>query len=241
MRFTSRGKVSASMCDSEAKLSLLGAVQLIQDYVSELFGIVKVDQTTMKNKHGAMWVFTKNRVKIERQLRWDEEFEVSCFVSCLTPVRMVVETIFEHNKQIILVSQIEACAVDISTQKIRRITSEIISKNFVEVSTEKLEFSRLNMQEMESEAIDNEVVIGSTCIDFCKHTNNTEYVRFVLNTFSVIDLKEHPIKLFEICYLSQTFEGDKLQILKKQERNITDIVLRKGAENVVLCRLTQEI
>ncbi len=241
MRFTSCGKVSASICDSEANLSLLGAVQLVQDYVSEFFGVVKVDQTTMKNKHGAMWVFTKNRVKIERKLHWDEEFNVSCFVSSLSPVRMVIDTVFEQNKQSVLISQIEACAVDLATQKIRRITNDIVSPNFVEESSLIGAFSKLNQLDFEGEMLYKEIEIGSTSIDFCQHTNNTEYVRFVLNAFSVAELRVHPIIEFEIFYLAQTFEGDRLQILKKQEHNNTVMKLCKGAESVVLCKITQEL
>ena len=229
------------MCDAEAKLSIVGAVQLIQDYVSEFFGVLSIDQTSMKAKRGAMWVFTKNKLNVARSLWWNENFEVQCFVSSLSTVKMVIDTVFEKDKQVVMRSQIEACVVDLSTQKIRRITNDILSPNLAEISPIKPTFSKLWDINVNQYQFSNVVEVRSTNIDFCKHTNNTEYVRFIIDTFSVADLAKHPITEFEICYLAQTFEYDKLQILKKVENNTTTVLLCKNSENVVFSRITQKI
>ena len=241
MKFTSQGKVSASMCDAEAKLSILGAVQLVQDYVSEFLGALKVDQTTMRAKHGAMWVFTKNQITGNCAIRWGEEYQVTCFISSLSPVRMMIDIIFERNKEEGFYSRIEACVIDLTTQKVRRITSDIIPPSCVDVADKRGNVLRLEVGNIEQYQHIDDVEIRSTSIDFCKHTNNTEYVRFILNCFDVKALIEHPITQFEISYLAQTFEYDKLQILKKVENNTTSVLLCKNSENVVFCRITQKI
>ena len=192
------GKIGASVCDAEARLSILGAVQLAQDFVSEFFGQNSIDQTTLRTKYNAMWVFTKNRVKFFRSVFWDEKIRVECYVSTLTSVKMVVDTLFFVGEELVLSCQIENCMVDLTTQKVRRI-GDIFPPNF-EVKSSSIEggftrFSDVSYIPQES------VVVRSTSIDYCHHTNNTEYVRFVLNTFGVNELKAKPISEFEIHYL----------------------------------------
>jgi len=229
------GKVGASVCDAEARLSVLGAVQLVQDYVSEFYGKNSIDQTTLRAKHNAMWVFTKNRVKFFRSVLWNEEFVVECFVSSLTSVKMVIDTVFYVGEEMVFCSQIENCMVDLSTQKIRRIEN-IFPKNFViKPSNFDGSFSRFcNLDYVPYESIQ----IRSTSIDYCHHTNNTEYVRFVLNSFHVADLVSKQISYFEIHYLSQTHELDRLLLSKSKEDNKTFVLLTKGKEKIAECVLT---
>ena len=230
------GKVGASVCDAEARLSILGAVQLAQDYVSEFYGENKIDQTSMRKNHNAMWVFTKNRVKFFRPILWNEEFLVECYVSSLTSVKMVVETIFYIDKKIVLSCQIENCLVDLLTQKVRRI-GDILPASF-EVKTSQIEggftrFGAINYIPKES------IEVRSTSIDYCHHTNNTEYVRFVLNTFGVKELQTNPICEFEIHYLAQTHEFDKLLLSTAIFENKKYVLITKNNEKIVECMLLQ--
>ena len=61
--------------------------------------------------------------------------------------------------------------------------------------------------------------VRSTNIDFCHHTNNIEYIRFLLNTYTVEQLENSIIKEIEIDYINQSFEGQILDIYKKTVGN----------------------
>ena len=229
MKFS--GKVSASVCDAEARLSLLGAVCMVQDYVSEFYGNNSIDQTSLRKNYNAMWVFTKNRIRFFRPIMWNEELEIECFVSSLTNAKMVVDTIFYSNGERVLYSQIENCMIDLSTQKIRRIEGVFPEGFTPDQSSMEGGFFRLDKLEYLEE---ERIKIRSTSIDYCKHTNNTEYVRFILNSFSVAELSA-PILKFEIHYLAQTHEGDELTLAKQKIENRTFVLLTKDGKKVAEC------
>lgn len=42
-------------------------------------------------------------------------------------------------------------------------------------------------------------------IDYVHHTNNIEYIIFLMNTFTVEELEKKPIKEMEINYASQSY------------------------------------
>ncbi len=224
------GKVSASMCDSEARLSLLGAVCLVQDYVSEFYGKNHIDQTSMRRNWGAMWVFSKTRLKLHRPIMWNEEYRVECFVSSKTSVKMVVDTYFYVGDDRVLSCQIENCMVDIASQKIRRIDD--VLANIIPSQT-KMEgaFGRFDFV---GEKVD-EITVRSTSIDYCHHTNNTEYIRFVLNLLSVEEQILHPKSEFEIHYLAQTHEGDSLSMYSEKVRESTFVSIMCGDKKVTQC------
>ncbi len=228
-----KGKVSASACDSEARLSVLGAICLVQDYVSEFYGENKIDQTSLRKRFDSMWVFTKTRLKFFRPVMWNEEFLVECYVTSLSSVKMVVETAFYVAGERVLVCQIENCMVERTTQKIRRL-NDVFPENF-EICNSVFEgnFERFEVKNYETK---EEIQVRSTSIDYCHHTNNTEYVRFVLNSFSVSELT-HLIKEFEIHYLAQTHEGDKLLLNKAEAENKVFVSLTNGEKLVSECKI----
>lgn len=47
-----------------------------------------------------------------------------------------------------------------------------------------------------------------------KHTNNKEYVRFIMDTYTVDELLCKPIKELEVVYYNQSYEGNILSISK---------------------------
>ena len=228
------GKVSASACDSEARLSLLGAICLVQDYVSEFYGENEIDQTSMRRKFDCMWVFTKTRLKFFRPIMWNEEFEVRCYVSSVSIVKMVIETVFYINNECVMICQIENCAVERASQKIKRIADVFPPELKTEKSAFDGNFERFLPQNFVSQ---ESFSVRSTSIDYCHHTNNTEYVRFVLNSFSVSELESNPIMEFEIHYLAQTHEGDKLLLCKAEMDGTNYVVIKNGDKVVTECKL----
>ena len=60
----------------------------------------------------------------------------------------------------------------------------------------------------------DEVKVKYSNIDFLKHTNNKEYIRFILDTYKVDELLLKPVKEIEIAYMNQSHGGDILTISK---------------------------
>ena len=73
-------------------------------------------------------------------------------------------------------------------------------------------------------------------IDYAGHANNKEYIRFMLDTYSVAELKERPIKEMEVIYSGQSYEGDVLSVCRKS--GSSDIAaIKKNDEYIVKCEI----
>ena len=206
--------VLASDCDCQTKLSVLGAMRLAQDHSCNFLHSLNVDGIRMKKDFNALWVYTKNKTKFLKPLLWNEKFDLKCFISVKTSVRMVVDTaFFNASGELVVYSRIEMCMIDATTYRVR-----CIEDNMFNAKVEcmpclcECEFEKLVFDEA-PQTIDS-VFVRSTSIDYCKHTINVEYVRFLLNTYTIQQLGQHPICSFQINYVNQTLEGDKLQIVK---------------------------
>ena len=105
-----------------------------------------------------------------------------------------------------------------------------------EAPEREIEFSRLKHEGLEE--IDR-LIVKSGDIDFIRHTNNVSYVRFIMNTYSVKELTERPVKMIEVRYAGQTHEGDELIIRKaiQDGRELFDVVM--GGMTAVECEIVR--
>ncbi len=224
MNYKKEAIVPASICDPSVKLGVKGTFDLVQDCVTEMMGSIEIDGVTIKRKFGCVWVFTRNRIQIDRALGWNERYTSECFISSAKGAKMTVDTVFKDTDgKICVYSRIEMCVLDLETQRIRRIRDVgVDSDTDVELPQIDMQFSRLKHDGLEP--IDS-LVVRSGDIDFVGHTNNVSYIRFITNTYSVKELSEKPIKEIEIRYAGQTHEGDTLIVRKsvKDGRELFDV------------------
>ncbi|MBD5099841.1 MAG: acyl-ACP thioesterase [Clostridiales bacterium] len=236
MIYTKNGMVSGSLIDTSTNLSVIGTFQIVEDALTELMGELKIDGITAKKLYNAMWVYTKNRIKFLKPLAWGEGYTVESFVSLISLAKINIDTaIKDNNGEIVAYSKVELCALDLETGRIRKTATvgvdESIVKENSQIQIDFTKFEALEMDKVES------VVVRSTNIDFCHHCNNVEYLRFLLNTYSVAELENNPIKEFEICYANQSFEGDTLDIFKMQNQDKDILIIQKEDKVIIKCEI----
>ena len=81
------------------------------------------------------------------------------------------------------------------------------------------------------------VKVRSTNLDYCSHTNNSEYMRFIFNTYTAKDFLERVITGIEIHYGNQTFEGDEIAIFKHSDTQADYFSLVSNGKTSVDCFL----
>lgn len=228
--------VSASLLGSDCKLTIVGVFQLIQDAITELMGLHKIDGITLKREYNAFWVFIKTRVKFGAKVGWCEALTVNAFFSHISAAKIAVDVeIKMSNGELAAFSRTEICALDISTQRIRRLSSVgvrtdmLVARDFATV--EFTEFEDINLP------IIDVVTVKSTNIDFSHHTNNEEYVRLIMNTYAVAQLEAMNVGEMEMIYAGQSHENDVLEIRKAAFENKHLVVIEKSGAPVVKCEI----
>ena len=232
MKLIKKQKVGASITDSRANLSVIGIFQTVEDAVTELMGELKVDNITMKEVDNAIWVFTKNRIKILKNIAWNEDFYTVCFISSITRATVNVDiAIKSKSEELCAYSRVELCALDLQTERIKRISAiGIVDRIIPEKPEMDIAFTRFARGELPEYG---QVQVKYTGIDFSRHTNNIEYIRFILNTYSVRELEARPVKEMEITYTNQSFEDDVLTIRKGSLEGKDVFMLQKEDKVVV--------
>ena len=228
--------INSAITDSKGELSVIGSFQILQDAITELMGRLNVDGFTARDKYNAIWVYTKSRIKFFKKVSWGTKITVSSFISYISLVKMNVDVrVLDEAGELVFYSRTELCALDITTQRIRKVATVGIEADMVEsLDQVEIAFARFDVLDL---PLFERVRVRSTSIDMSHHTNNIEYLRFILNTYSVTKLEKRPIREIELIYSNQSFENDILEIKKGEFKDKDLITIEKEDKTIIKCEI----
>lgn len=229
-------RILSSMVNTKSQLSVVGAFQMLQDALTELTGRLGIDGPTMKKKYNAFWVFIKTRVKFFKDLDWNEEIKTTAIISSISLAKMCIDfKITDASGEVAVYSRTEMCALDGETQKIRKLSTVGVSEDMLS-KTKKCEinFAKLSMENL---PVADRVQVKYTNIDFCHHTNNLEYVRLIMNTYTVAEMEKRRFSEMQIDYISQSFENELLDICKSSLDGKDEFIIQKDSKPIVKCEI----
>lgn len=237
MELVIKQKVNASISGSDECLSMVGTFQLVQNAITELMGKLHIDGITVKNKYNAFWVFVKTKIKILNKIIWGEEITISSFISEITNAKLCIDVKATNTHDVIVFySKTELCALDRTSLRIRRTSTVGVDEAFeANQSVIDIIFNKIDTTNLKQV---DKVRVKSTNIDMSHHTNNVEYIRFIMDTYSISQLEEKMIKEIYVNFTGQSYEGDVLDILKVSNENKDVIELQKDNKSVIKCEIT---
>lgn len=232
MKLIKHEKVNSCITDPLANLSVIGCFQIAEETVTELMGELKIDGVTVKKAYNAVWVFAKSKLKVIKNIAWNEQYTVIGFISKVTRVSIDIDIEIKNKSyEPCAYLRVELCALDLQSGKIRRVSTVGVDDSIqAEAPETDLSFSKFDAENLPEVA---QVKINYTNIDFVGHTNNKEYIRFMLNTYSVRELEERPIKEMDIVYINQTYENDVLSVQKSNSKDRDIIAIKKDGNYIV--------
>lgn len=213
-------KVLSSMTDSNAKVGPIYALSYLQDNMSEYFKHLGCDGISMLASSKCFWVMSKTKVQFDSLPGWLDMITLETSVQKITPIRLnLSNNILNGDGEIAIRGLQEICAMDSDTRRLKTIKSTLLPSNITPTNeSNSLEFSRMDF-ELGVEKLAKEIVIDSTRIDYFGHTNNVEYAKIFMSTLSGNELKILNPKVFEIHYISESKEGENLQVYKEKIEN----------------------
>lgn len=230
MKLIKQDRLHYSMCDTAANLSALGAFHMVEDAITELFGLLRLDGEVCVKEYDGMWIYARNRIEIRHPVHWMDEFILECYISSIGGAKIIVDTVIKSKNHIAVASRAELCAIDRQTSRVRRANTVGVDDTITAENPEiDIKFNKDTF--VPSQIIDS-VVVRSSDIDFYHHTNNIAYVRYLVNQFTMQEQRQKPLTEIEIRYVNQTFEGDKLDIYRCSENCFT---IQNGDKSVVNC------
>ena len=234
MIYTKQQIVGSNLVGADVNLSTIGLFGVVESAITEGMAALNIDGLTIKRKYNAFWVFTKNRVKIFGKALWGEVLTVQSFISNISLVKLDIDTVLKRaDGSILAYSRCEMCPLDAAIGRIKRTSSVGVNETiFAETPLMDVAFEKFDDSDM---PLVDSVTVRSTNVDYSNHCNNVEYLRFILNTYTVEELVNNQIKEIEVDYVNQSYEGDTLSVHKQSSDNRDVFSLKKSDQTVIRC------
>ena len=230
--------IGYSNCDRKVNLSVLNSLYLIQDMMTEYFGFLKSDNIILKSENNAIWVLAKTKVHFNKYPKWRDLIEGTVFTTGIKPIRVETEAQFkDKDNNVLFYANQETCVIDLTDRKIRKINTVNYPTGVqIKEGINKEKYLRLNTEFTEADKV-YEQKIHSTDIDFSYHTNNVSYVNYILNSLNSDFIDSHKITDFEIHYINESKEGQKLSIYKKIKDNEIEFLIKEENREIARANL----
>ncbi|MEG1923140.1 MAG: thioesterase [Clostridia bacterium] len=163
------------------------------------------------------WVLSRVRMQLQRLPMLDENIKIETWA--ISPKNIEYERefrIYNENGEILLCASTRWCIMNIKQKRILR-TSEapyisIPLRNDRAIITP---LSRLKYIGEWQNCYNLPIRLSS--VDLNKHMNNTKYADCIIDSFSLSQLSNLNIKVFQLDYIGQVYFGDTLSIFRSND------------------------
>lgn len=183
---------------------------------------------TLGEKFDVSWILTRMRVNIIQHPVWNEDITIETWP--LEPGKVDFDRDYlvkDARGNIIIRAVSKWIIMDNYTRKIKR--TETIGIQYPENITERAIEGKLPKLKRsgELETVYNKV-IGYSDIDFNGHLNNTKYVDYITDCFSMDDHKNNSIYIIDLNFNSETLPGDTITLYKDTSKTDEDSIYIEG-------------
>lgn len=200
--------VELSDIDFMKELKLSSLFNYFQDIASEAVENIGYGIITLEQKFGVAWILIRIRVDIFRNPLWNEDVFVETWHQESRNLEFERDFIVRDSKGSIIALAVSTWViVDIKTKRIRK--ADLLGLNYPKNIKDRAIDCKLRKLKPfgQKEAVYKKVV-GYSDIDLNGHINNSKYIDFAMDCFSIESHLGHRVKSLEINYINETLPGE---------------------------------
>lgn len=220
-------KVDASLTDVNIQFGVLPALTVAQDNMCEYFRQIGCDGITMIPVCNCFFVLIKSKIKFFDFATWLDEIKATTELVDKSKIRVSVQTDIESNGQRLATCVHQMCAMDATERTVRAVNSTLMSDELQTTKESLLSFDRMSFDLTEEDFVFSHIVNVDN-LDFYKHTNNLQYVRFMISALSLDFVENHIVDDFEIHYIAESRYTDELKLYRRIEEDRVLFQINKG-------------
>ena len=210
--------ITPSRCDATSRLSLHSIVVLFQDIASEHAESLGIGGAALAEK-GLFWLTVRTRVKVYSRPRMMQEATVQTWLGKFAPGDLRTDRYYRLTcgGRLVAEGRTEWAILRLADNSVARMRE--VGMPDVEIREETVcdaPFSRFRADFAEDD-FSMEHIVRLSDVDMGQHMNNTAYVRTILDTFTVPELKALKPAELEICFRQPCFGGQALTVRRKAE------------------------
>ncbi len=214
-------ELSANSVGADSKITLQKTTEVLQRLANENAERSGYGFSGLLNSANAYWVISKIRIVFEKIPHHKDV--IVCRTWPIKPEKIILERDFEIKSEedgLLISATSDWCMIDAHTRRICRIHPDTVMTD-IDYLEERANAGEYTKQKYQVDDTDfcYEKTIRSSDIDMNGHTNNTKYSLMASHCFSTQFLNQNDIYTFEIHFLKESFEGEKLFIYRKELAN----------------------
>lgn len=214
--------VYTSHCDRSAKMGTPNAFTIFMDLATEHANELGVGADELSKK-GLIWVASKTKAVFFDRPSMTQNVTISTWPERPERIRFNRHYAIKSENELLIAGKTEWAIIDKQSGRPQK-ADEIYPNelDFCDEAPVTDAFSRIDANFENCELLQH-YKVKSIDIDLYGHMNNVSYVRAIMECFSSDELEEMNIKSFEINYRIPCFEGDVLDIYKRNTENGIEI------------------
>ena len=205
--------------------TLFGYFQDVASLAVENLGI---GINTLEEKFSVAWVLIKIRVDIERLPVWNEKIILETWPQ--TPKRLEFNRDYmvrDADGNVLARAVSTWVIIDIKTRELQQ--TELIAVDYPEFITERALDCRLGkLKPYGRLEVAYKKIIGYSDVDFYGHLNNSKYIDYIMDCFTVEQHRKYRVGSIEIDYINEALPGDTLALYRDISALDSDMIYIEG-------------
>jgi len=214
--------------DFQKRLKISSMFNYFQDIASLHVENLGVGIDTLINRYGVTWILTRMRVDIEKVPVLGEDILVETWPQIPKRVEFDRDFLIRDAAGNPVVRAASTWIIlDVKTRELKK--SDAIPSHYPFTPPERAIDCRLGRFKAHgTPEVAYEKVIGYSDVDFNEHLNNTKYIDFIMDCFSLDEHRRYDIKSLEIDYINEALPGDRLTLYRDLSAYREGIVYVEG-------------
>lgn len=220
-------------------VGLMGYMDYFQDIAAGQYHVLDKDNTTIHEKYGVAWVYSKYKLKIYEKTDFDHTLRIRTWISRLDAVRSWQEMEIKRGEELLCEGRLESCLVDLKDHSIARMPRIELPEGLAEDRMTSVGTFMRRVKFPESAAYRYTHTVHYSEIDNNRHMNNLHYVPLFMNAFDIDFYDRFFVTDFEIHYVQQAYYGEELRIFCEQEGEEYRLFALKADDTVAAACIIQ--
>jgi len=229
-KFSKEYQVMVNDVDFMKKIKL----SAIFNYFQEIAGLhsdeLGIGFNTIQKDYGVVWVLIRIRVDIVKYPLWNDEIIIETWPQLPRKFEFDRDFIVKDVQGNIIARAVSTWVIlDAESRKLQK--SEVIAIDYPPIIKERAINCILGKLKPYSEPkLAYKRVIGCSDIDMNCHLNNSKYVDFIMDCFTMDELKKYRAKSIQVNYMGEALPGTTIVMRKCIESYAPNIVYVDGLD-----------
>jgi acyl-ACP thioesterase len=204
--------------DFTKKVKLSTLFSYFQDIASLAADDLGFGINHLNEEFGVSWILVKIRVDIERIPEWDEELTIETWP--LEPGRIEFERDYivrDQNGEVIIRAISVWVLMDLKERRLKR--GNTIGIHYPKIIKERALDAKLSkLKDYGLPELAYKKTIGYSDVDFNGHLNNSKYVDYIMDCFSVNEHMKYRVQSIELNFINEALPGHTISLWKDETR-----------------------